>query len=63
MWSDKELLEPAGTFRDVIRDEETMLVMIIPAMPDEFLGDYHAAFYGGNEAREAVTRQYGITFS
>ena len=47
---------------DVVGDEATLLMMTVPAMLDEFLAEYHAAFSDGPEARNQVAEIYGITF-
>lgn len=46
---------------DVVGDEATVILMTIPAMLEEFLDEYHAAF-SDPARREKVARDYGITF-
>lgn len=47
---------------DVQGEEATLLLITVPAMLEEFLAEYHAAFSGGPELRAQVAAQYGITF-
>ena len=44
---------------DVIGEEATVLLITVPGMLEEFLGEYHAA---SREQREQVAAKYGITF-
>ena len=44
---------------DVVGDEATVLLMTVPAMLEEFLGEFHGA--SGAE-REALAERYGIRF-
>jgi quercetin dioxygenase-like cupin family protein len=45
---------------DVVGDEATVLLMTVPAMLEEFLGEFHSA--STPEDRNRVAESYGITF-
>lgn len=45
---------------DVVSGEATLLLMTVPAMLEEFLGEFHSVSTA--EARDAIAAKYGITF-